>query len=174
MDAQTAGGSLAGLGMLSSLFGGISQYKEGQAEKSAYDYNADVTLQNMDAQMQASQQKYSQLVGKQASAYARAGVDVASGSPLLMMAATAGRGGAEGEQIEQAGTEEATLQQYYGKLAAWKGTIGGVSDFLSGMTSSLSSYYKMNPPVASSSSGGGGSPGWAGPDAGDSGGPVIA
>jgi hypothetical protein len=147
MTPQQGATGFMGIGMLSSLFGGISQYKEGQAEKSAYDYNADITLQNMRAQMVASQEKYSQLVGRQASSYARAGVDIASGSPLLMMAATAGRGGQEAEQIEQAGTEEAALQQYYGRIAAWKGTLSSVGDFLGGMTGSLSNYYKMFPPT---------------------------
>lgn len=148
MTPQSQAGGFMGIGMLSSLFGGISQYKEGQAEKSADDYNAQITLQNMRAQMVSSEQKYSQIVGRQASSYARAGVDIASGSPLLMMTATAGRGGAEAEQIRQAGTEESNLQQYYGRLAAFKGTLGGVGDFLKGMTSSLSSYYKLFPPVA--------------------------
>jgi hypothetical protein len=45
------------------------------------------------ANMVSSEQKFSALVGKQASSYAAAGVDIASGSPLLIMAATAGRGG---------------------------------------------------------------------------------
>ena len=142
MTPQETGGSFAGIGMISSLFGGISEYKTGQAEKSAYDYNAQVTLQNMRAQMVASQQKYSQLAGRQASAYARAGVDISSGSPLLMMTATAGRGGEEAAQIKQAGTEEAALQEYTGRIAAWKGTMGGIGDFLSGMTSSLSNFYR--------------------------------
>jgi len=45
------------------------------------------------ANMVSSEQKFSALVGKQASSYAAAGVDIASGSPLLIMAATAGRDG---------------------------------------------------------------------------------
>jgi len=46
-----------------------------------------------------SEQWYSTLVEKQAAAYAAAGVDITSGSPLLMMAATAGRGGRQAEEI---------------------------------------------------------------------------
>jgi hypothetical protein len=137
MTPQDDKSAFAGVGVLSSLFAGIGQYQSGQAQKAADDYNAQITLQNMQAQMVASQQKYSALVGKQASAYARAGVDVASGSPLLVMAATAARGAQQGEQIEQAGTEEATLQKYYGKIAAWQGEMGGIGTFLSGMTRSI-------------------------------------
>jgi hypothetical protein len=137
MTPQDDKSAFAGVGALSSLFAGIGQYQSGQAQKAADDYNAQITLQNMQAQMVASQQKYSALVGKQASAYARAGVDIASGSPLLVMAATAARGAQQGEQIEQAGTEEATLQRYYGKIAAWQGEMGGIGTFLSGMTRSI-------------------------------------
>jgi lambda repressor-like predicted transcriptional regulator len=49
--------------------------------------------------------EYYSLVGKQAAAYAAAGVDITSGSPLLMMAATAGRGGRQAIQPSQ-NTEE--------------------------------------------------------------------
>jgi hypothetical protein len=137
----------AGIGVASSLFAGIGQYEAGQEQKAAYNYNADITLQNMQAQMIASQQKYSELVGRQASAYARAGVDVASGSPLLVMAATAARGAQEGEEIKQAGTEEANLQRYYGKIAAWQGEMGGIGSFLTGMTKSLQPFMQVNPSV---------------------------
>jgi hypothetical protein len=145
MTPQNYQEGFAGIGLLSSLFAGIGQYQAGQAEKAAYDYNATITLQNMQAQMVASQQKYSALVGKQASAYARAGVDIASGSPLLVMAATSARGAQQGEQIKQAGTEEAALQRYYGKIAAWQGEMGGIGTFLSGMTKSIAPLYQPKP-----------------------------
>ena len=142
MTPQSQAGGFAGIGILSSLFGGIGQYEAGQQEKSAADYNAAIALENMRAKMIASQEKYSATVGRQGAAYARAGVDISSGSPLLMMAATAGRGGQEAEQIREAGTEEATLDQYYGKIAAFQGTMGGIGTFLSGMSQDLSTYYR--------------------------------
>ena len=142
MTPQDGAGAFSGIGAVSSLFGGISKYEQGQSEKSAYDYNAQITLQNMQAQMVASQQKYSSLVGKQASSYAASGVDIASGSPLLVMAATAARGAQQGEQIKQAGPEEANLQQYYGRLSAWEGTTSGISSFLSGMSTTAMQYGK--------------------------------
>ncbi len=55
--------------------------------------------------MMASEEKYSSLVARQAAAYAAAGVDITKGSPLLMMAATAGRGGRQASQSSQ-NTEE--------------------------------------------------------------------
>ena len=138
MQPQTEKEGFAGIGAVSSLFAGIGQYQAGQAEKQAQDYN-------MQAQMIASQQRYDTLVGKQASAYARAGVDLASGSPLLVMAATKARGAQQGEQIEQAGTEEAALQRYYGKIAAWQGEMGGIGTFLSGLTKSITPLFQPVP-----------------------------
>jgi hypothetical protein len=129
-----------GVGVLSSVIGGIGSYETGQDEKKAYDYNADITLENMRAQIQANQQRTTALVGRQATAYAGSGVDIASGSPLLIMAATAARGAQQGKQIEEAGTEESTLQRYYGKIAAFSGTMQGIGSFLKGVTQSAIGY----------------------------------
>ena len=131
-----AGGATAGVGAAGKIASGFEQ-------KQAYDYNADVTMLNTNNEVVANQQKFTELVGKQASTYAASGVDIASGSPLLIMAATAARGAQQGEQIEQAGTEQANMQRYYGKLAAFSGTMSGIGSFLSGMTNDLSAYSKV-------------------------------
>lgn len=130
-DAQRA---FAGLGGVGELFSAIGQYQSGQAQKAAYNYNAAVTLEQMQEKEQTSEAKYSQIAGKQVSAYAKAGVSIASGSPLLIMAHTAAQGGQEQEREQQAGTEQASLDQYYGKVAAWSGTTGGISSFLTGLS----------------------------------------
>ena len=131
---QQLGVGFAAEGALNSAVSGFGQYESGQEQKAAYDYNADVTLQQMQEQVQTSETKYTNLIGKQATAYARAGVDIASGSPLLMMAHTAAQKGVEEESEYQAGTEEAALQRYYGQIAAFQGTIGGISTFISGLS----------------------------------------
>jgi len=92
--------------------------------------------------MVTNQEKTSERTGKQASSYAASGVDIASGSPLLIMAATAARGSQQGEEIESAGTEEAAIQKYYGKIAAFSGTMSGIGAFMSGMTSTFASSLK--------------------------------
>jgi hypothetical protein len=142
MTPQASSKGLFGIGILSSILSGVGQYESGQQQKRAYDYNADITIENMRAQMEASQQKFTALVGQQASSYAASGVDIASGSPLLIMAATKARGAQEGEQIREAGTEEADLQRYYGKVAAFSGTMGGIGSFLKGVTSAYAGYYQ--------------------------------
>jgi len=149
MTPQATAGADFGIGVLSSAVMGIGQYEAGQQQRSAYDYNADITLQNMRAQMVANTEAYTARVGKQASAYAASGVDIRSGSPLLIMAATAARGAQQGEMIEQQGTEEAALQRYYGRIAAWSGTMSGIGSFLSGVSRAAGGYYGAMSPTPS-------------------------
>lgn len=143
MSGISSATSMLLAGGVSSGLGAGGKILSGQEQKSAYDYNAAVTTLNTDNQVVANQQRFTQLVGKQATAYAASGVDVASGSPLLIMAATAARGGTEAEQIEQAGTEQSNLQRYYGRIAAFSGTMSGIGSFLSGMTTDLSAYGRL-------------------------------
>jgi hypothetical protein len=131
---QQIGLGFTGLSAVNSGVAGFGEYESGQQQKKADDYNASVTLQQMQDQMQTSEAKYSNLIGKQATSFARAGVDIASGSPLLAMLHTAAQKGTEEESEYQAGTEEAALQRYYGKVAAFSGTIGGISTFISGLS----------------------------------------
>lgn len=143
MSGISSATSMLIAGGTSAALGGAGKIISGQQQQQAYDYNADVTTINTSNQVVANQQKFSELVGRQATGYAGAGVDIASGSPLLIMAATAARGAQQGEQIEEAGTEEANLQRYYGKIAAFTGTMSGIGSFLQGMTSDLSAYGKL-------------------------------
>lgn len=159
MTPQVTAGAGMGIGILSSVLSGLGSYESGQQQKQADDYNADVTMQNTRNQMVASTEKFTTLVGRQASGYAASGVDLASGSPLLIMIATAARGGQQGEQILQSGTEESILQRYYGKIAAFSGTMGGIGDFLKGVSQAATGYKGATgynpiptvPPVGSSS-----------------------
>lgn len=131
---QQVGLGFEGVSAVDSAVSGYGQYQSGQEQKAAYDYDAAVTLDKMQQQVQTSEAKYSNLIGKQATAYSAAGVDIASGSPLLVMAHTASQGGKEQASEVEAGTEEAALQRYYGKVAAFSGTVGGISTFLGGLS----------------------------------------
>ena len=142
--------------MVGSLLSGIGQVESGKQEQRAFDYNADVTMLNTSNEMVSNEQRYAQLVGKQATAYAASGVDITSGSPLLMMAATAGRGGRQAAEILQKGEQESTLERYYGKIAAWRGKMAGVGTFLSGMSKAATGYLAAT----------GYQPGGSGPDFG--------
>jgi hypothetical protein len=152
-DPTTQSGALSGLGIISSLVSGMGEADAGKQQQAGYDYNAQVDLNNMSNDMVANEQKYSALVGKQATAYAASGVDITRGSPLLMMAATAGRGGRQAEEIYQSGTEASTLEEYYGKVAAWKGQVAGIGTFLSGMSKSVQGYLSATGYTGGGSSG---------------------
>lgn len=140
MTPQTTAGATFGLGVLSSVVSGYGKELEGKQQQKAYDYNADITTLNTANKVQANTQTFTERVGRQATAYAGAGVDISSGSPLLIMAATAARGAQQGEQILEAGTEEAALQRYYGKIAAFGGTMSGIGSFLSGVSGAATQY----------------------------------
>jgi hypothetical protein len=71
-----------------------------------------------------------------------------------MMAATAGRGGRQAAEIYQSGTESATLQQYYGKVAAWRGTMAGIGSFLGGISKSAQAYLNATGYIPSDKKGG--------------------
>ena len=140
-DPSAGGGSLfnplslfAGMGAFSSFISGFSQYQAGLAQQAAYDFNAQQVLQQMQEEEEASAAKYQAVRGKQIAAYGRAGVDIASGSPLLVLADTAMRGAEEISEIGQAGSEQAALDIYQGKVAAWSGEMGGINTFLSGLS----------------------------------------
>lgn len=138
-NLQQLGIAGAVTGAAGSLATGFGEYFSGQQQKQAYDYNAAVAIQKMQNQMESSEAKYSTLVGKQAASYAKSGVDIASGSPLLIMAHTALMSGREQASEAEAGTEEANLQRYYGRVAAFEGTIGGITSFVSGLSKSAES-----------------------------------
>lgn len=131
---QMLGLGAVGAGAVGSGISAFGSYKAGQSEKAAYDYNAAVTLENMRSAMQTSEARYANLTGKQASRYAASGVDISSGSPLLIMAHTAAQGAQEQESIKQSGTQQSALERYYGKVAAFSGTTGAISTFLGGMS----------------------------------------
>lgn len=138
-------------GGASSAASGVGKVMQGQEQQKAYDYNAAITTLNTDNEVVANKQKFSKLTGQQATAYAASGVDITSGSPLLIMAATAARGGEEGEQIEQAGSEEAAMERYNGKIAAFSGTMSGIGSFLNGFTGDIAAYGKAtDDPIPSS------------------------
>ena len=152
---SSTGGSYAtmGIGMAGALLSGLGVRAAGQQEQAAFNYNADTAMLNAGNEMLATEQRYSQLVGKQAAAYAASGVDITKGSPLLMMAATAGRGGRQQAEEYQTGSEEATLQRYYGRLAAFRGTIGGIGRFLSGISGAAGDFVKARPSIPTDYSG---------------------
>jgi len=133
MTASTMSGLFSGMSAVSSGISAVSQYKKGQAERAAYDYNANITLENMKQEEISSEQKYAELMGRQRSLYAKAGVDITSGSPLLIAVSTAMQEEEEQQRIKTSGESQATMQRYAGEVAEYAGTTGAMTTFLTGL-----------------------------------------
>jgi len=78
---------------------------------------------------------------------AKAGVDMASGSPLMVMTATAMKEREESQSIDRAAQMKAEQQRYYGRMAAYTGKVGAMTSFLTGLgrtSTQLYDYMKTN------------------------------
>jgi len=143
--------TLSSLSTVASVAGTVvsayGQYGKGKAEQRAYEYNAEVALQKSKFEEEASRKKSKYLLGKQRLLYAKAGVDISAGSPLAMMAYTAGEAEKEAQMIGWGGETEAEKQRMYGKAAARAGEIGGISTFLTGLGTAATQYTKQRSKV---------------------------
>lgn len=150
------------IGLVGSLLGtGLSaygQYQSGQAQKSAYNYNATIATQEADVarakaarEEQIHRDKLKRLIGTQTALFGAAGVDIGSGSPLLTLMSTAEEGEKEAQWIKYGGEVEATerlneakLNRYYGKQAGRAGRLSAGSTFLTGLGQAGLGYAGMN------------------------------
>ncbi len=121
----------------------IGQYRAGQAQEAANEYNAQITERKAVQEEQASRDRLRKLMGTQRAMYAKAGVNLSSGSPLLVLAETAAEGEKEALNIRYGGQEESNLQRFYGTQAKKAGTIGAASTLLTGLGQAGTSYYDL-------------------------------
>jgi len=129
-------------------------YVSGQNQQTMADYNAKVAANDAAAAQhqaeydaEASAERYKILMGRQRALYAKAGVDLTSGSPLLAMANQAYEAEEEKQAILYGGKvnsskalNQSTLYSLTGSSAARAGNIGATSSFLSGVANAASSY----------------------------------
>jgi len=121
-------------------------YKQGQYQKSAAEYNAKIA--ERDAELarrkaaydaETSAEKYKVLMGKQRALYAKAGVDITSGSPLLTMS----------YQAEQAERDRRAIL-FSGKTAAESDLDRAKLFRFSGSNAEEASYYSAGSTLLSS------------------------
>lgn len=102
--------SLSTISALTQVMGsGVSafgQYQQGQNQQATYEYNANIALDKARQEEKISEAKYSKLKGEQRSLMAKAGVDLTSGSPLLILANTAMQAKEEEDRIRTSGASE--------------------------------------------------------------------
>ncbi len=138
--------SLSTISALTQIMGsgvsGFGQYQQGQNQQAAYDYNANIALDKTRQELKISESKFSRLKGEQRALMAKAGVDLTSGSPLLILADTAMQEEEEMQRIRRSDISEYKMQKYAGKVASWSGTTGGMSTFITGLGKTGLDYAK--------------------------------
>ena len=119
------------MSFIGSLISAQGAKEAGKRAQMAYKYNASINEQNATAirtksdwEESQSREKNSKLRSTQRALYAKANVDLSSGSPLLVLAETAGKAEAEAQAIRWGGDvavaeqrNMATLNRFYGKTA---------------------------------------------------------
>lgn len=131
--------------LIASIAGtGLSALGQYQAAKTAEDtasYNAAIALRKAQSEEETSRDKFRKLMASQRAKYALAGVDLTSGSPLVVMSLTAAEGEKEALSIRTGGYEEAAQETYYGKTQKKAGMISAGSTLLTGLGQTAGSYY---------------------------------
>jgi hypothetical protein len=129
-------------------------YYAGQQQKAAQEFNEKVYQR--DAEAQKVKNKYEEglardrlkrLIGQQRTLYAKAGVDLSSGSPLMVLADTQMQGEQDINMIRYGGDVEvsksrnrATLARFYGNQAGTSGTLSAIGTAFSGFSKAASGY----------------------------------
>lgn len=126
-----------GISVIGSAVSAWGQYEEGRTQEEAYKENAKIALQKATYEEEKSRKKIRRLGSEQRLLYSKAGVDITSGSPLLVMAETAAEGEYEAQMIKWGGQTEAEQMRRYGSAARRAGNIRGASTFLSGLSSAF-------------------------------------
>ena len=142
---------------LGTVTSAVGQYQQGKAQKEAYEANAAIDRANATAvEKQAAyeegiqREKADALKSRQRALYAKAGVDISSGSPLLVMAEDMERAEADAQAIRYSGNvkktsylNKANLSDFYGEQAYSAGKTGAFSTVLSGFGSMGLGYLKL-------------------------------
>lgn len=133
-----------------SAYGAV---KQGQYAKASSEYNAQIAQRDaLAAQQKAeydaetSERKFKSLIGRQRALYAKAGVDITTGSPLLMMSLQAEEAERDrqailysGKTAAQSDIDRMNLFKFQGGAAETAGYISGGSTFLTGLANAGSS-----------------------------------
>jgi hypothetical protein len=145
-----------GMTALGTISSASSQIQQGKAQKEAYEANAAIDRANAVAvEKQAAyeegiqREKADALKSRQRALYAKAGVDITSGSPLLVMAEDMEKAEMDAQAIRYSGNvkktsylNKANLSEFYGEQAESAGKTGAFSTLLSGFGSMGMSYLK--------------------------------
>ena len=120
---------------IADIFSGIGQIKQGKADYEYAKAQARVTSIVSEEQARRQEKRTKYMIGRQRLAYAAAGVEIESGSPLEMMAYTAGEGAREAAWIRWSGRTTAKYQKLAGKMKMKASQVEGWTSIGSGVGS---------------------------------------
>jgi hypothetical protein len=142
------GYALAAVSAAGAISSAQAQKQAGEDEKTAYNMRAAATLRQGAQEEDIARSKLAKLLASQRALYAKAGVDISSGSPLTVMADTASEGEKEALSIRFGAKEDARLQRFYGATASAAGRRQGTSTLITGLgaagQSAFSTYKRTN------------------------------
>ena len=138
-----AAAAAIGVGLVGTGVSVYGQMKAGRAEEAASEYNAQLAEQKAFEEETASRERLKKLMARQRALYAKAGVDIASGSPLLVLADTRDEGEDEAMAIRYGGSATASQQRFMGRQARRGANIGATGTFLTGLGQAGINYYGM-------------------------------
>lgn len=158
MGVETLAMIAIGTTVLSTGMGVYQGIQSGKDAKAWSEYNAGVmvneaTMARQNAALEAEQQRKAgaRLKGEQRAAFARAGVDISSGSPLDVLAETASETELAISTIKWAGEQQAKraisaaeAERMKGKAAERASYWGAGSTFLTGASKATSMGLKYN------------------------------
>jgi len=148
MGLFTAALGLAGLAV--NVFG---QAKAGSEAKATGDYNAAVEQRNAAQAAYDAEQTVRRSLATQRVLYAKAGVDISSGSPAVIMAASAAEGARSVKAIKEQGAQSAAAQRLAGSAGAAAGYTGAFSTLLTGLGQARTDYLESKQAKAGVSTG---------------------
>lgn len=109
-----------------------NDYMQGKALKSIYETQGITSLYESELAAKDVALQNKQILGEEKTLYAKAGVDITSGSPLLVMSDTAGKGAVEVNRAKQQGISGYLTSQYYGKVAKISANMSSLSNTIMG------------------------------------------
>ena len=142
---------LAALTAVGTYASAKAQAQAGADEQAGYDLQANAIERKGAQDEKNSRSRLRRLLASQRALYAKAGVDISSGSPLTVMADTAAEGEKEALNIRFGAKEEAGFRRFYGKQANAAGRRAAGASLLTGLgstgmqiVSTYSSFSKSN------------------------------
>jgi hypothetical protein len=133
---------MLGVSVAGTALSAVGRYRAGKAQAAAFEYNADIDRKKAVIAEDRSRARLRRLMGSQRALYAKAGVDLSSGSPLEVLAFTAAEGEKEALNIRQFGQEAGDIGDFSADAARQAGNIGAGATLLTGLGQAAGTFFQ--------------------------------